>query len=501
MAHWGSYGSYWQGAYPPYYDYTQPAKTYDYNHQTVAVPLGVDESPTPPPPGVESCTPKADTTAITTCVTPYNASWSTPAPFQSQGHGGPYQYPPYEMTAQNPAVPGEQYPYGPPVFMFHNQTGSGWDAFRLLSNPQSNGHAVQSSGVRPNCGTPTYSNSMMVNGPLFPFRNNQGPLHPASSVHTPNAAACTPLSQEALKQPPASFQDKGAKEQWSDELKEYVQRAFCSIDTSEEKDQMERILKEKLEYIFRNNIKVDWKTENIPTIPSRAIASFRKSFGIRPNSVNTPLPGTRGNSKSGQRKRGGTQSSADSSADLNISSEDGTVLRGRGRGNWRGKRGSATSKHPTPTESRLSQRASRFKDHLPEPHAIGSGSIARTTSQLLSTYTDEQDDLVADFGSCQIVGTMQEVEKQYLRLTRAPDPSEVRPLSVLKASLENVREKWQSNADYSWACEQFKSIRQDLIVSTHVSTVLLSVVVTQSSTWSLTDICSLILSLNFYSTG
>nr|CAH8871078.1 unnamed protein product [Trichobilharzia regenti] len=177
-----------------------------------------------------------------------------------------------------------------------------------------------------------------------------------------------------------------------------------------------------------------------------------------------PLPDTRGKSKSGQRKRGGTQSSADSSADFNISSQDRTVSRGRGRGNWRGKHGSATSKHTTQTESRLSQRASRFKDHLPEPHAVGSGSIARTTSQLLSTYTDEHDDLIADFGSCQIVGTMQEVEKQFLRLTRAPDPSEVRPLSVLKVSLENVREKWQSNADYSWACEQFKSIRQDLIV-------------------------------------
>nr|CAH8871064.1 unnamed protein product [Trichobilharzia regenti] len=592
MAHWDSYGSYWQGAYPPYYDYTQPTKTYDYNHQTVPVPLGVDESSTPPPPGVESCSQEGDTAAVPTCVTPYNASWSTPAPFQSQGHGSTYHYPPYEMTAQKPAVPEEQYPYGPPVFMFQNQTGSGWDALGLLLNPQSNGHAVQSSGVRPNFGTPTHSTCMTVNGPLFPFRDNQGPSYPASNVRASNATACTPLSQEALKQPPASFQDKGAKEQWSDELKEYVQRAFCSIDTSEEKDQMERILKEKLEYIFRNNIKVDWKTENIPTIPSRAIASFRKSFGIRPNSVNVvrpvqlpgprglrptgprvsprlpvghltkggrnmfssfvestsvskklpsksrspsrspvtkslkawrrkrsyrskssstskspnshhssssssirtkryrrrdsrshsgsrqtqkkvknvkdsqkrPLPDTRGKSKSGQRKRGGTQSSADSSADFNISSQDRTVSRGRGRGNWRGKHGSATSKHTTQTESRLSQRASRFKDHLPEPHAVGSGSIARTTSQLLSTYTDEHDDLIADFGSCQIVGTMQEVEKQFLRLTRAPDPSEVRPLSVLKVSLENVREKWQSNADYSWACEQFKSIRQDLIV-------------------------------------
>ncbi|CAH8296407.1 unnamed protein product [Schistosoma turkestanicum] len=59
---------------------------------------------------------------------------------------------------------------------------------------------------------------------------------------------------------------------------------------------------------------------------------------------------------------------------------------------------------------------------------------------------------------------MQEIEKQYLRLTRAPDPTEVRPLAVLKLSLEHVKEKWYSNTDYHWVCEQFKSIRQDLTV-------------------------------------
>lgn len=64
-----------------------------------------------------------------------------------------------------------------------------------------------------------------------------------------------------------------------------MQRAFCSIDTCEEKDQMERILKEKLEYIFRNNIKVDWKTENIPTIPSRAISAFKNAFINQNNSI------------------------------------------------------------------------------------------------------------------------------------------------------------------------------------------------------------------------
>lgn len=62
------------------------------------------------------------------------------------------------------------------------------------------------------------------------------------------------------------------------------------------------------------------------------------------------------------------------------------------------------------------------------------------------------------------MGTCQEVTKRYLRLTCAPDPATVRPVPVLRQALSLVRSHWQQHRDYAWACEQLKSLRQDLTV-------------------------------------
>jgi hypothetical protein len=63
-----------------------------------------------------------------------------------------------------------------------------------------------------------------------------------------------------------------------------------------------------------------------------------------------------------------------------------------------------------------------------------------------------------------IVGTCQVLEKPYFRLTTAPDPRDVRPFSVLQRAFNMLKMKWVQEPNYSYMCEQLKSIRQDLQV-------------------------------------
>lgn len=129
--------------------------------------------------------------------------------------------------------------------------------------------------------------------------------------------------------------------------------------------------------------------------------------------------------------------------------------------------------------ARLQQRAARFSQASGGSKkaivTVGSSPFGQTkggnnkntknklnNSRMYMDDTENSDNI--DLLDLHIVGTSRDLEKSFLRLTKAPAPSEVRPVDVLIHSLENVKQKWRSNQDYFYACDQLKSIRQDLTV-------------------------------------
>ncbi|EKX73319.1 conserved hypothetical protein [Theileria equi strain WA] len=63
-----------------------------------------------------------------------------------------------------------------------------------------------------------------------------------------------------------------------------------------------------------------------------------------------------------------------------------------------------------------------------------------------------------------IIGTSEELEKPYLRLTAEPNPRMVRPEHVLKESFKYVFDRFMMSKNYRYIEEQFRSIRQDIQV-------------------------------------
>jgi hypothetical protein len=233
-------------------------------------------------------------------------------------------------------------------------------------------------------------------------------------------------------------------EQWPPKLKDYIDRAFAACSgRAADLERVQQFLKVELNDIFRQNRawEVDWDRKPLPLdhqpLPSRGSRWDVPSPG-RSEAHRQPVTPTVGGAGRGRRKRGGPKKK-----------------RG-GKMFFIDKTGDGVSEVE---QQRLDQRALRFADRNK------SFKKKLSVAELVQTATArsrEEGDL--DWEEFAIEGTSQALEKPYLRLTAAPDPSAVRPLPVLQQSLAHVMGRWQQKRDYRYTCEQFKSIRQDLTI-------------------------------------
>ncbi|KAJ6432756.1 hypothetical protein OIU84_019904 [Salix udensis] len=136
---------------------------------------------------------------------------------------------------------------------------------------------------------------------------------------------------------------------------------------------------------------------------------------------------------------------------------------------------SAKSIANTPEEKkRRESRSKRFEKgqgyrteaNYFKPKNAGAGNLysRRASALMLSKSLDDSGSKAVedfDWDALTVKGTCQEIEKRYLRLTSAPDPSTVRPEEVLEKALLMVH---NSQKNYLYRCDQLKSIRQDLTV-------------------------------------
>lgn len=113
----------------------------------------------------------------------------------------------------------------------------------------------------------------------------------------------------------------------------------------------------------------------------------------------------------------------------------------------------------------LQQRAARFNISKQSGLVEDSSMKRKREYNFIIDKLGEEAATDFDWADFHIVGTCQDLEKSFLRLTKAPEACEVRPVQVLKLSLQNVKSKWLEKQDYFYTCDQLKSIRQDLTVS------------------------------------
>ena len=248
------------------------------------------------------------------------------------------------------------------------------------------------------------------------------------------------------------------KRDWPLSVRQYVQRAFASenmlpdVSRSDMEIRLKQVIQESVE--SETLLGVDW--EAMP-LPQQLIQSERaRALTTSPNpqwknTFSTPViyhTNASSNDKATRKRKSTDLESIETTSDANLpwrKGNSGNVF--ENRITYPDKRqkndpDKSTSKSPW----NFSNRKQRFEDSQATCIPISYSSPMPTVNQ------------------GPVVGRCEDLEKNYFRLTSAPNPDTVRPLPVLRKTLEHLKKKWRLENNYSYICDQFKSLRQDLTV-------------------------------------
>ncbi|RDW69467.1 hypothetical protein BP6252_08487 [Coleophoma cylindrospora] len=270
--------------------------------------------------------------------------------------------------------------------------------------------------------------------------------------------AYAPYVQQQPPPPPATSPEEPKKKMtWPEPVRDYVRRSFDpnNLYADVDRSDMEKKLKQTISTATDNHTidTIDWAS--LP-LPQQMIRTERTRLSWQRESVNMHLNGNGHNDLSTSKKRksqdigGGDDENSSSTSTppwRNTNSRNGL----EDRVSFQSPAKDRFEKHQQPFQE---DKASKFQKNLEKRQRRFDGGYKSTYKQSPSPEPT----------SGPVVGTCQVLEKKYFRLTSAPIPSQVRPESILRQTLELLKKKWKKEGNYSYICDQFKSMRQDLTV-------------------------------------
>jgi hypothetical protein len=256
-----------------------------------------------------------------------------------------------------------------------------------------------------------------------------------------------PMPQPQIPPPAPAEEQPRKKIDWPQPVRNYVQRSFdpSNLLPDVARPDMEAKLKETISAATDSNTlhTLDW--DNLP-LPQNMIRQERANAAAvawQRESVDLQLAGNGYNQNMSKKRK---------SQELNGNDEDATLpWRAANNRNNLEDRITFDKRQPTQDDS---QKASKFQKAMEKRQRRFDGGYKSTYKASPSPEPNNGP----------VVGTCQVLEKQYFRLTSAPVPSQVRPESILRQTLDLLKKKWKKENNYSYICDQFKSMRQDLTV-------------------------------------